>query len=157
MEHVIKNADSSPEQRLVVVEYAGEPAGAVLLRVGTVTSLNLDLALHVISPSVLPQYRRHGIGRTLMECATAFAEDAGVPQVCVGVAAGSRDANRFMARLALGQVGIFRVAPTVAVRARLTAQRPAMAPPVRGKQLTRVLAARRSMRRPPAPSEFVEG
>ncbi|WP_245154993.1 GNAT family N-acetyltransferase [Nocardioides sp. 1609] len=157
LEQVVKTAEASPEQRLLVAEYDGEPAGAVLLRIGTVTALNLELAVHVVSPTVAPAFRRHGVGRTLMECAAAFAEDAGVPHVCVGVASGSRDANRFMARLALGQVGTFRVAPTAAVRARIAAQRPTRASSsgAGGRQLTRVLAARRSARRAdvPGPAE----
>ena len=40
--------------------------------------------------------------------------------------AGSRDANRFMARLALGPHATLRIAPTHVVRAKLTAQRPPM-------------------------------
>lgn len=153
LEQVIKNAAASPEQRLVVAEYDGTPAGAVLLKITTVTPLNLDLSVQVLSPHVLPAFRRHGIGRMLMECAAAFAEEAGVPQICTAAASGSRDANRFMARLALAPLATYRVAPVSAVRARLTAQRPTLATtPTGGRQLTRVLAARRSMRRaqPPA-------
>ena len=149
LEQIIKAAAASPEQRLVVADYDGERAGAVLLTITTVTPLNLDLSVQVLSPSVAPAFRRRGIGRMLMECATAFAEEAGVPQVCTAVIAGSRDGNRFMARLALGPLATYRVAPVAAVRAKLTAQRPTLAttPSGNGRQLTRVLAARRSMRR----------
>ncbi|MDO9455313.1 GNAT family N-acetyltransferase [Nocardioides sp.] len=150
LEQVIKTAAASAEQRLVVADYDGQPAGAVLLKITTVTSLNLDPAVQVLSPHVAPAFRRHGIGRMLMECAATFAEEAGVPQVCTAVAAGSRDGNRFMARLALGPLATYRVAPVTAVRARLTAQRPTAlvtAPSGSGRQLSRVLAARRSMRR----------
>lgn len=149
LEQIIKTAATSPEQRLVLAEYDGEPAGAVLLKITTVTSLNLDLAVRVLSPHVAPAYRRHGIGRMLMESAAAFAEEAGVVQLCTAVTAGSRDGNRFMARLALGPLATYRVAPVSAVRARLTAQRPMVAAPSsgNGRHLTRVLAARRSARR----------
>ncbi|MCW2812983.1 MAG: GCN5-related N-acetyltransferase, partial [Nocardioides sp.] len=126
LEQIIKAAASSPEQRLVLAEYDGQPAGAVLLKITTVTTLNLDLAVRVLSPHVVPAYRRHGIGRMLMECAAGFAEEAGVAQVCTAVSAGSRDGNRFMARLALGPLATYRAAPVAAVRARLTAQRPAL-------------------------------
>ncbi|GAA5152932.1 hypothetical protein GCM10023340_34100 [Nocardioides marinquilinus] len=148
VEQLVKTAHVSPEQRLVVAEYDGEPAGAVLLRIATVTPLNLDLAVQVVSPCVATPFRRRGIGRTLMDCAVAFAEEAGVPHLATAVSStspGSRDGNRFMARLALGPLGTLRVAPVVAVRARLTATRPASAGG--GRQLTRVLAARRSARR----------
>ncbi|MFB9314871.1 GNAT family N-acetyltransferase [Nocardioides plantarum] len=148
LEHIIKTAGSTPEQRLVVAEYDGQRAGAVLLKATTVSSLNLDHAVQVLSPCVAPDFRRHGIGRMLMECSVSFAEEIGVTQVCTAVTAGSRDGNRFMARLALGPLATYRSAPVAAVRARLSAQRPALqASAADGRQLTRVLAARRSMRR----------
>jgi predicted N-acetyltransferase YhbS len=153
VEQIVKTAASSPEQRLLVAEYDGESAGGVLLRITTITPLNLDLAVQALSPCVLPQFRRHGVGRALMESAAAFAEESGVPHVCTAVAAGSRDGNRFMARLALGPLATYRNAPTAAVRARLVAQRPTTsAAAAAGPKLTRVLAARRSMRRMPPPA-----
>jgi GNAT superfamily N-acetyltransferase len=151
VEQVVKTAHVSPEQRLVIAEHDGERAGAVLLRIATVTPLNLDLAVQVVSPCVVPAFRRRGIGRTLMECAVAFAEEAGVSHVATAVASstsGSRDGNRFMARLALGPLATYRTAPTAMVRARLTAQRPLSTGAGSGsRHLPRVLAARRSARR----------
>ena len=102
--------------------------------------------MQAISPHVFPQFRRRGIGQALMECAVAFAEEIGVGHITTAASSGSRDANRFMARLALGPLATQRVAPTHVVRAKLDALRPAMAS-TNGRQLTRVLAARRSMRR----------
>ena len=58
--------------------------------------------MQAISPHVFPEFRRHGVGRALMEAAVAFAEELGIAHVATAVVAGSRDANRFMARLALG-------------------------------------------------------
>jgi GNAT superfamily N-acetyltransferase len=148
LELVVKASGASMEQRIVVAEYDGQPAGAVLLRITTVTPLNLEPVVQVLSPTVLPQHRRHGVGRMLMEAAVQFAEDAGIPQCAAAAASGSRDGNRFMARLALAPLATYRVAPTAAVRARLTAQRPTLTTaPSGGRHLTRVLAARRSQRR----------
>jgi predicted N-acetyltransferase YhbS len=146
LELIIKAASASPEQRVVVADYDGELAGAVLLRVVTLTALNLEPTVQAVSPHVFPQFRRRGIGQALMECAVAFAEEVGIGHVATAASAGSRDANRFMARLALGPHATLRIAPTHVVRAKLTAQRPATAS-TNGRQLTRVLAARRSMRR----------
>lgn len=146
LELVIKKAAASPEQRLIVADHDGVVAGAVLLRVTTLTPINLEQVVQAISPHVFPHYRRHGIGRLLMESAVSFAEELGVAHVGTGASSGSRDANRFMARLGLGPHAMLRLAPTVAVRAKLTAQRPVLAA-TGGRQLTRVLAARRSMRR----------
>jgi GNAT superfamily N-acetyltransferase len=99
-----------------------------------------------MSPNVFPEFRRHGVGRALMEAAVGWAEERGVGHVATAAAAGSRDGNRFMARLALGPVATLRLAPTTVVRSKLTAQRPPVAhvPP---RQLTHLLAVRRSMRR----------
>lgn len=146
LELIIKAASASPEQRVVVAEHDGALAGAVLLRVGTLTGLNLEPAVQAISPHVLPQFRRRGIGQALMECAVEFAEEIGVAHITTAASSGSRDANRFMARLALGPQSTQRVAPVHAVRAKLTARHP-VAATTSGRQLTRVLAARRSMRR----------
>ncbi|MFC4784655.1 GNAT family N-acetyltransferase [Nocardioides sp. MAHUQ-72] len=144
---IIERAAASPTERIVVAEYDGEVAGAVHLQVTTMTPLNLEPTVLAVSPHVFPQYRRHGVGRALMDSAVAFAEDQGIGHVATAAAAGSRDANRFMARLALGPQAVLRVATTHAVRSKLTAQRPSTAHRHGGRQLTQVLAARRSMRR----------
>ena len=146
LELVIKTAAASPEQRLLVADHDGVLAGAIFLRVSTLSPINLEQTVQAISPHVFPQFRRHGIGRLLMESAVAFAEELGIGHVATAASSSSRDANRFMARLALGPHATMRVAPTQVVRAKLTAQLPTL-PTTNGRQLTRVLAARRSMRR----------
>jgi GNAT superfamily N-acetyltransferase len=146
MAHVIDVASDDPDQRLVVAEYDGRLAGGVHLRLTTVSPLNLDLSVQVISPNVFPEFRRHGVGRAMMDAAVCWAEERGASHVATAAPAGSRDGNRFMARLALGPVATLRLAPTTVVRAKLTAQRPPVAR-VPARQLTHVLAVRRSMRR----------
>lgn len=148
---IIESAAASPHDRLVVAEYDGEVAGAVHLRETTLSPLNLERTVRAISPHVLPQYRRRGVGKALMEAAVCFAEELGVAHVATAVVSGSRDANRFMARLAFGPQAILRVASTHAVRSRLAARSPA-AQRTSGRHLTQVLAARRSMRRVPPSS-----
>ncbi len=151
LELVIKAAAESPEQRLVVADHDGVLAGAVYLRVCTLSPINLEQTVQAISPHVFAQFRRHGIGRLLMDSAVSFAEELGIGHVATAASSGSRDANRFMARLALGPHATLRIAPTQMVRAKLTAQRPAL-PSTSGRHLTRVIAARRSMRRAQAPT-----
>ncbi len=146
LEQIIAAARTDPHTRLVVAEHDGDPAGAVLLKVGTLTALNLQPTVQIISPHVFDAFRRRGIGRALMDCAVSFAEELGIDHLTTAAGAGSRDANRFMARLALGPHATTRIAPTVAVRGKLTAQRPATSTSG-GRQVTRVLAARRSLRR----------
>jgi GNAT superfamily N-acetyltransferase len=146
LEVIVKNAAESSEQRVMVAEYDGERVGAVFFRMTTVTPLNLEPALQVLHPHVLPAFRRRGIGRALIDAALLFAEERGITQVVTGAQAASRDGNRFLARLAMGQHVVLRLAPTHAVRAKLNAQVPSLQR-VQGYRPQRVLAVRRSMRR----------
>lgn len=144
LELVVKDAAASPEQRLVVVEYDGHLAGAVYLRVATLSPLNLEPCVQSIHPRVFDRFRRHGVGHALMEAATAFAEDNGILHVVTAVPHSSREANRFMARLGLAPVVMYRIAPTALLRSRVSPPRQQAG--VEGAR-SRVLAARRSLRR----------
>ncbi len=143
---IVDRVSALHEERIVVAEIDGAVAGAVHLRSTTLSPINLEPVLQVISPHVLPEFRRQGVGSALVEAAVSFAEELGIGHVGTAVTAGSRDSNRFMARLALGPVATLRVAPTSAVKGRLHAQHPLLARAT-GRHLPRVLAARRSMRR----------
>lgn len=143
---IIERIASRDDERLVVAEYDGQLAGAVHLRATTLTPINLERVVQTISPHVFPQFRRRGVGRALMESAVAFADERGIGHVASAAVSASRDANRFMARLALGPHAVLRIAPTHVVKARLSAQRPVVGR-TSGRQLTQVLAARRSLRR----------
>ncbi|GAB6984665.1 GNAT family N-acetyltransferase [Nocardioides pyridinolyticus] len=152
LEAVIARVEESTTERIVVAEYDGEFAGAVHLEATTVTPLNSEPIVRALAPHVLPRFQRHGVGSALMEVAVSWAEELGIGHVAAVAAAGSRDANRFMARIALGPYAVLRVATTHAVRSRLTSHRR----PVQstgGRQLTQVLAARRSLRRSRASAE----
>jgi GNAT superfamily N-acetyltransferase len=149
---VIARVEASSEERLVVAEYDGDFAGAVHLRVTTISPLNNERIVLALAPYVLARFQRHGIGRQLMDAAVAWAEELGIGHVATAAGASSRDGNRFMARLALGPYAVLRVAPTHAVRGRLTAGRRSVQG-TGGRQLTQVLAARRSMRRARAAAE----
>lgn len=156
---VLERVAACPQERVVVAEQNGECAGAVLLRLATVSSLDLDRAVQVLVPTVLPRCRRHGVGRALVAAAVAFAEEHDVAFVGTAADAGSREANRFMARLGFSQRATYRLAPTALVRSRVGGHRPDPATGVR--PVGRVLAARRSRRRaqqdrPVAESPFVD-
>lgn len=148
---VIAAVLDSEDQRIIVAEHDGEFAGAVHVERTTISALNLEPVVRALSPHVLPAHRRRGVGTALMDAAVAWAEELGVAHISTAAVAGSRDANRFMARIALGPYAVLRVATTHAVRTRLTVhRRPAAAG---GRQLTQVLAARRSLRRSRAGAE----
>ena len=145
---LVSAREHTDDFRVIVAEYDGAFAGAVLVQVGTVSPLNLSPVVQIVSPTVLPSMRRRGVGRSLVEAGVAFAEQRGVPQVSTASLSVSRDANRFMARLGLATRASLRLAPTTAVRARITAmRRPATVHSQSRQPLTQVLAARRSARR----------
>lgn len=152
LRQVISRVDASTDERVVVAEYDGEFAGAVHLQATTMSGLNLEPVVRALSPHVLPRFRRHGVGSALMDAAVSWAEELGVAHVATAAVSGSRDANRFMARIALGPYAVLRVAPTHAVRARLAARARPVAG-TSGRQRTQVLAARRSLRRSRASAE----
>jgi predicted N-acetyltransferase YhbS len=143
---LVDRVSAMSEERIVVAEVDGEVVGAVHLAATTLTPINLEPVVRAVSPHVLPEFRRQGVGSALMDAAVGFAEELGIAHVGTAVNAGARESNRFMARLALGPLATLRVAPTSAVKGRLHAQRPGVARPS-GRQLPKVLAARRSMRR----------
>jgi GNAT superfamily N-acetyltransferase len=152
LETVLAGLEGSTTQRIIVAEYDGEIAGAVHLEATTMSALNLEPVVRALSPHVLPRFQRHGVGSALMDASVAWAEELGIAHVATAAVAGSRDANRFMARIALGPYAVLRVATTHAVRSRLSAQRrPHQSSG--GRQLTQVLAARRSLRRSRAGAE----
>lgn len=136
----IERTQKVPGERLVVAEYDGSFAGAVYLKATTYSPLNPEPVLQVHNATVVPDHRRRGIGKALVEAAVTWAEELGVAHVATAAASGSREANRFMARLALGPQAVLRMAPTCAVRAKLSARHPA------SRQVTQVLAVRRSLR-----------
>lgn len=148
LETIVKEAAESAERRLLIADYDGEPAGAVLLRVTPMTPLNLEPTVQALAPHVTPTFRGKGIGSALMESAVQWAEDLGIPHITTAAAAGSRSGNRFMARLSLGPQAVLRASTTHTVRAKLTAMQPASRRVDRGTpRRHRVLAARRQLSR----------
>jgi len=145
VETLIKGAAESTEERVVVAEYDGQIAGGVYLRIGPLTPLNATPSLMVLAPYVGGKFRRKGVGRALMETAVTWAEENGITHVVTGAGQGSRDANRYLARLGLGAAAVLRIGSTQLMRDRLTEQLPVgrRGP---GYHPQRVLAARRVRR-----------
>ena len=145
------NAD--PDQRLLVALLDGQVAGAAHLVRASVSPLQSAQAVHILHLHVLDECRRRGVGTALMEATVAWAEEKDTSHVVAAANVGSRDANRFMARLGLSQLAIVRAAPVAALRAKLPVEAPAVCLDNRisNRQSTRtvgqVLARRRSLRR----------
>lgn len=142
---IIARVSRASDERITVAECDGGVVGAVLLRVDVLSPLNSEPVVQAISPHVDPEFRRRGVGRLLMEAAVQYAEEQGIGHVAAASLSSSRDAHRFLARMALAPQAVLRIAPTHVVRAKITGRRPAGGE--RRQPLSQVLAQRRSMRR----------
>jgi GNAT superfamily N-acetyltransferase len=113
---------ADPSCRLIVGEIDGVVEGMAYLRLRPISPLHDEVTvameyLHVSDPA-----RRHGLGKALIAEATAWAERENSPHLAVLAPASAREANRFLARLGLGQAGVMRFASTHTVRRRLAAE-----------------------------------
>ena len=140
---------ADPDQRLLVALVEGSVVGAVHLVRATVSPVHCESAVHVTHLHVLESHRRRGVGRALMEAVVGWAEEKDTVHVIAAAAAGSRDANRFMARLGLGQVAVLRGATVAGLRAKLPVEPPAAARVGARSSRTvgQVIVQRRSLRR----------
>jgi GNAT superfamily N-acetyltransferase len=144
---IVTDAEGRQDVQVVVAEYDGAVAGGVYLQATTLTPLNLEPAVLAVSPHVLADYRRKGVGTALIEAAVRFAEQHGATHISTAANADARDANRFMARLAFAPQATLRAATTGAVRARIVSRRPGtVLGAAKTRQIDRVLAARRGRR-----------
>ncbi|MCW2605400.1 MAG: GCN5-related N-acetyltransferase, partial [Frankiales bacterium] len=114
------DALEDPDRHLVVA--VGEddlPLGMALFTVASANAL-LDIpAVHMSHAVVADRHKRRGAGKALVAAAAAYAEQRGVEQLVVSVHPGSRDANRFFARLGFAPLAVRRTAPVASVRRRL--------------------------------------
>ncbi len=119
LEQRYREALADPHRHLVVVLGEDEALGMALFTVAPANAL-LDLpAVHVSHAVVADRHKRRGAGKALVAAALSFAEERNLEQVVVSVHPGSRDANRFFARLGFAPLAVRRVAPVSLVRWRL--------------------------------------
>lgn len=126
-------------QRLVVVIAQGRPVGVAHLRRAPLSPIHDEDAVHVGYLHVLAKFRRHGLGKQLMETATEWAEELGSQHIVASVAATARESNRFLARLGMSQVAVVRATTVSALKAKLRA-------PIGTSARANVVTARRLMR-----------
>lgn len=120
------DALADPHRHLLVVvdgatDAPEEVLGMALLTVAPANALLDHLAVHMSHSVVADRHRRRGAGRALVAAAAAFADERGVDQLMVSVPPGSREANRFFARLGFAPVAVRRSAPVRGVLRRLAA------------------------------------
>ena len=101
---------------LVAVDELGNIVGMVLVSEGGVGAVTAVPAVHISNLLVARKYRRRGIGRALLAATVHLADQRGVENIVASVVAGSRDANRYLARLGFAPLVVRRLATTTTLR-----------------------------------------
>ena len=101
---------------LVAVDELGNIVGMVLVSEGGVGAVTAVPAVHISNLLVARKYRRRGIGRALLAATVHLADQRGIEHIVASVVAGSRDANRYRARLGFAPLVVRRLATTTTLR-----------------------------------------
>ncbi|HET8581842.1 MAG TPA: GNAT family N-acetyltransferase [Jatrophihabitans sp.] len=101
---------------LVAADDTGAVVGMLAARRDAVGAIDLSPVLHVTHLMVAPGHRRRGIGRSLLAAAVHLADEGGLEHVLTTAAAGSREGNRYLARIGFAPLVVHRIAPTTALR-----------------------------------------
>jgi ribosomal protein S18 acetylase RimI-like enzyme len=107
---------SSDRVLLIAADESGSAVGMLAGRKDEVGAIDLTPVLHVTHLVVAPGSRRRGIGRMLLAAAVHLAEDFGTEHLLATAAAGSREGNRYLARIGFAPLVVHRIAPTSALR-----------------------------------------
>ncbi len=99
-----------------VDDQSGAIVGLLVTRLEDVGAIDLTATLHVTHLLVAPSHRRRGVGRALLAAAVHLAEERGVDRVLATAGAGSREANRYLARLGFAPLVMHRIASTSVLR-----------------------------------------
>jgi GNAT superfamily N-acetyltransferase len=104
---------------LVAVDDSADSAGIVALLVARndeIGAIDLTPVLHITHLLVDARFRRRGVGRQLLTAAVHLADERGVDHVLATAASGSREGNRYLARLGFAPLVVHRIAPTSVLR-----------------------------------------
>jgi GNAT superfamily N-acetyltransferase len=101
---------------LVAVDEVGELVGLLVVRHDDIGAIDLTPVLHVSHLMVTPRYRRRGVGRALLAAAVHLADERGLHHVLATAGSGSREANRYLARLGFAPLVVHRIAATSVLR-----------------------------------------
>lgn len=104
---------------LVAVDETGAMVGLLVARHNEIGAIDVTPVLHISHIMVLPKQRRRGVGRMLLTAAVHLADERGVEHVLASAGSGSREANRYLARLGFAPLVMARIAATCVLRREL--------------------------------------
>ncbi len=119
-EHIaerLRQIIAQPDRTLLLAISEDETVvGMLAARSDEIGAIDLTPTLHVTHLMVAPRQRRRGTGRALLAAAVHLADDRGVDHIQATAAAGSREGNRYLARLGFAPLVVHRLAPTSTLR-----------------------------------------
>ncbi len=101
---------------LAAVDESGAIVGLLVAKLDEVGAIDLTPVLHVSHLLVTPKQRRRGVGRMLLTAAVHLADERGMGHIVATAGSGSREANRYLARLGFAPLVVHRIAPTGVLR-----------------------------------------
>lgn len=115
----LTRACARDDVRVYVAAIDGEPVGYSVAMSGPVSALQDTPAVWLDVLWVRPGRRQRGVAGALLKTVASYAEHIGAPEIVSRVPSGSRDANRFFARLGFAAVVTERSATPAALRRRI--------------------------------------
>jgi ribosomal protein S18 acetylase RimI-like enzyme len=116
-ERLVDIIGSGERELLVAVDDVADTiVGLLVAKVDEIGAIDVVAALHITHLMVAPRYRRRGVGRALLAAAVHLADERGVDRVLATVASGSREANRYLARVGFAPLVMQRLASTATLR-----------------------------------------
>ena len=112
--HMLSGTDR--DVLVAIDDGGGDVVGMIVITddsVGEVTQIPVLNVTHLV---VSPQHRRRGVGRALLAATVHLADQRQVENIVATAVTGSREANRYLARLGFAPLVVRRIAPTSVLR-----------------------------------------
>lgn len=101
---------------LVAVDDTAGIVGLLVAKTDEIGAIDVTHVLHITHLLVHPKHRRRGVGRALLAGGVHVADELGLDRVLGTAASGSREANRYLARLGFAPLVVHRIASTSTLR-----------------------------------------
>lgn len=110
------------KHRVVLAEVGDEVVGVAVLSLLPITPISDVASVQISYLHVRQDRRRRGVGGAIVDAALGFATESGAEYVTVGVFPGSRDTNRYFARLGFRPLVVRRAIATAALQRKLAGE-----------------------------------